>query len=318
MAFPVSGGRPDFAGGGVTDNRTFIPEIWSGKLIVNFYDATVLTAISNTDYEGEIKSHGDTVHIRTVPEVTIRPYSKGTDLLVETPDGTKLKLVIDQGEYFNCLQDNVDRIQSDIALMDKWSEDASEKFKIVIDRKVLKNIPGQVAAMNSGASAGRISGNINLGSSGTAVALTPANVVDVIVNMGTVLDEANIPETGRWLVLPPAVCGLIKRSELKDASLTGDSTTMVRNGRMGMIDRFTIYKSNLLDKVGGTYNIIGGTTHGLTFASQYTEMDRVKSERTFGELIRGLQVYGYKVVKPEALVLLRASVAAYAGSTVLI
>jgi hypothetical protein len=99
------------------------------------------------------------------------------------------------------------------------------------------------------------------------------------------------------------MAGLIKKSELKDASLTGDSQSPLRNGRLGMIDRFTIYVSHNLKVTSSTkYSIIAGTKMGFTFASQMTEMETIRSETTFGDIIRGLQVYGYKVVKPEALV----------------
>ena len=124
MSYPVVPGRPNYSG-------NFIPEIWSGKLVENFYDATVLTAISNTVYEGEIKSMGDTVNIRTTPEISVRPYTKGQILTVENPDKPKLQLLIDKGEYFSCIEDDVDKIQSDIKLMDTWSKDASERMKIV-------------------------------------------------------------------------------------------------------------------------------------------------------------------------------------------
>ena len=90
----------------------FIPEIWSGKLIQNFYDSTVLSAIANTDYEGEILRMGDTVNIRTTPEITIRTYVKGQTLSVENPDKPKLQLVIDKGEYFACIEDDVDKFNS--------------------------------------------------------------------------------------------------------------------------------------------------------------------------------------------------------------
>ena len=90
MGYPVAPGRPDYAG-------NFIPEIWSGKLIENFYDATVLAAISNTDYEGEIRGQGDTVNIRTTPNITIRTYVKGQNLVVENPDKPKIQLFIDKG-----------------------------------------------------------------------------------------------------------------------------------------------------------------------------------------------------------------------------
>lgn len=298
MAYPNAAGTPQYSG-------TFIPEIWSSKLVENLYDATVLTAISNTDYEGEIKKFGDTVNIRIAPSVTLRPYQKGMTLTVERPESTKIQLLIDQGEYFNCIEDDIDKIQSDIDLMNEWSKDASEKMKIAIDSKVLPGIVPDISALNQGATAGRISGNINLGAAGAAVQVTKTNVLDLIVDAGTVLDEANIPESGRFLVIPAWMAGMIKKSDLKDASLTGDSSSVLRNGRLGMIDRFTLYTSHNIGRVldGGNacFNVVGGHKMGLTFATQMTDMESLRAESTFGTLIRGVQAYGYKVVKGEAL-----------------
>lgn len=294
MTFPVSSGRPNYSG-------NFIPEIWSGKLIENFYDATVLAAIANTDYEGEIRNMGDTVNIRTTPEITIKTYVKGQTLSVENPDKPKLQLVIDKGEYFACVEDDVDKVQSDVNMMDNWSKDASERMKIKIDQRVLTDILPDIAATNKGATAGRITANINLGTSGSAVAISKTNVLDYIVDMGTVLDEANCPEGDRFMVIPAKMAGFIKKSDLKDASITGDSISVIRNGRLGMIDRFTIYMSHNLSVSSGKFSIIAGHKMGFTFASQMTNMETIRSETTFGNIIRGLQVYGYKVVKPEAL-----------------
>lgn len=294
MAFPVVSGGAQYSG-------NFIPEIWSGKLIENFYDATVLAAIANTDYEGEIKAFGDTVNIRTTPELTIRNYEKGMTLTVEQPNKPKLQLLIDKGEYFAAVEDDVDRIQSDINLMDTWSKDASERMKIKIDQRVLTDMLVGIAAANKGDAAGRISANINLGTTAAPVAITKANVLDFIVDMGTVLDEANSPESDRFLVIPAKMAGMIKKSDLKDASLSGDSMSVLRNGRLGMIDRFTLYTSHNLFNDSGKFSIVAGHKMGLTFASQMTEMETIRSETTFGDIVRGLQVYGYKVVKPEAL-----------------
>ena len=182
MAFPVTAPYPQLSG-------TFVPEIWSGKLIENFYDATVLAAISNTDYEGEISSYGDTVNIRQTPTITLNSYSKGATLAVETPEKPILQLLIDKGEYFACIEDDVDEIQSDINLMDTWSKDASERMKIKIDQRVLVDMLPGVAATNKGATAGAISGSFNLGVTATPVAVTKTNVLDLIVDMGTVLDD---------------------------------------------------------------------------------------------------------------------------------
>ena len=300
MSFPVSPGRPNYSG-------NFIPEIWSGKLIENFYDATVLAAISNTDYEGEIRQYGDTVNIRTTPEITIRDYVKGQSLTVENPDKPKIQLVIDKGEYFACVEDDVDKVQSDINLMDTWSKDASERMKIKIDQRVLTDILPGISAFNKGATAGEQTLSFNLGTTGAPLTVTKdgasstTSVVDRLVDLGTVLDEANAPEGDRFVVIPAKMAGLIKKSELKDASLTGDSMSIVRNGRLGMVDRFTIYVSHNLNVSSGKYSIVAGHKMGFTFASQMTNMETIRSESTFGNIIRGLQVYGYKVVKGEAL-----------------
>ena len=232
MSYPVSAGRPNYSG-------NFIPEIWSGKLIENFYDATVLAAIANTDYEGEIKNQGDTVNIRTIPNITIRDYVKGQSLVVENPDKPKLQLVIDKGEYFACVEDDIDRVQSDVKLMDMWSKDASEQMKIKIDQRVLTDILPDIAATNKGATAGAVSGAFNLGTTGSPLTVSKdgsggtTSVTDLVVDMGTVLDEANCPEQNRFLIIPARMAGLIKKSELKDASLTGDSQSPLRNGRQG-------------------------------------------------------------------------------------
>lgn len=325
MAYPLgtaySGSDPATAYSG-----TFIPEIWSSKLIQKFYDATVLAAISNTDYEGEIKNHSDKIIMRQRPTITIRDYSANQELVVDRPSADVVEMLIDKGKYFNMHLDDVMKVQMDVDLMNQWSADASERMKITIDTDVLKYLVNACNSANRGATAGRITAAINLGApgsasaAGTPVELSRTNIVDYLILMGQVLDEQNIPETARWVVLPAWACALLKRSDLRDASLTGDGTSVLRNGRLGMIDRFTIFSSNLLprsnsdavgdddgsgaepdnDADGATY-IFAGHKSGLTFASQLTKLETIRSERTFGNLMRGLQVYGRKVVDDTAL-----------------
>jgi hypothetical protein len=323
MAFPVAGAGttpPLYPVGSAGNNLSgvgYIPEIWSGKLIEKFYASTVLAAISNTDYEGEIKGHGDKVNIRTKPSITIRPYMADGNLQVERPQGAKIVLNIDQGQYFNTILDDVMKIQSDINLMSMWSDDAAEQMKIVIDRAVLLAILGQADPKNRGSAAGKISSNINLGVTGTPLTLVPTapttgqvDVLDAILRLGQALDEQNIPETGRWIVIPTWMATLVKRSDLRQAYLSGDAVSILRNGRLGMIDRFTVYTSNLLPVgpitgppalAAGETAVYAGHQHGLTFASQMTNMETLRSEMTFGQLMRGLQVYGYKVIDGTAI-----------------
>lgn len=294
-------GYPDFSSAGTSK---FIPELWSGKLITKFYDATVFGEIANTDYEGEIKNQGDKVIIRTVPNITIKDYKKGQKLDNERPESAPVELLIDKAKYFGFELDDIDKVQTDLPLFEKWTTDASEQMKISVDTTVLGSIYADVAAANMGATAGRKSAAFNLGTTGSAVQITKANALDYIVDCGTVLDEQNVPETGRWMVIPAWMAGLIKKSDLKDASLTGDATSVLRNGRIGMIDRMTLYLSNNVataSDTGTKYYIMFGHKAGLTFASQLSKVRTIELTDTFGSAVQGLNVFGYKVIKPEAL-----------------
>jgi hypothetical protein len=328
MAYPISG--TPYPAGSANPNPAytgvFIPTLWSGKLIEKFYDATVLAAIANTDYAGEISNQGDKVIIRTKPTLTINDYDANGEISVERPSSNTVELDIDKGKYFAAIVDDVMETQADLNLMGMWADDASEQMKIAIDTDVLGNIAADVInnypsgpagnTGNQGAQAGRISGNLDMGTAGAALQLVARNpqageteVIDAILRAGQVLDEANIPESGRWIIVPAWMAAMIKRSELRDASLTGDGTTMLRNGRLGMIDRFTLYASNLLpyDAGDAANYIFAGHSHGLTFASQLTKMETIRAERTFGTIMRGLQVYGYKVTDGTAIATLYAS-----------
>lgn len=292
----------------------FIPELWSGKLIEKFYAATVLAAISNTDYEGEIKNYGDRVKIRTKPTIVINNYLVNGDLALQRPVGSNVELTIDQGKYFSTILDDVIEKQSDINNLSIWADDASEQMKIAVDTDVLLFLLHQANAANKGATAGLVSGNINLGVTGTPVGTVGRNpttgqveIVDMILRLGQALDEQNIPETGRWIVMPTWATFQIKRSELREVFVSGDTVTILRNGRFGQVDRFTIYASNLLPNgtaatlQPGEYPIYAGHAHGLTFASQLTNVETLRSERTFGQILRGLQVYGRQVLDNKAL-----------------
>ena len=298
MAFPKVSGVPTYSG-------VFIPEIWSNKLVEKYYDGTVLSQISNTDYEGEIRNQGDKVMIRTLPTLEIHEYEIGQTLVNQRPVGDKIELLIDKGLYWSTIIDDVVEKQQDIDQMNKWAEDASEQLKIQLDTRVMATIPADVASANKGATAGRLSANLNLGATGSPLAITKDNVLDTILYAGQVLDEQNAPETGRFFILPFWAATCLKRSDLKDASITGDGQSPLRNGRVGMVDRFTLYNSNLLPRyTDGSYStthMVFGTKAALTFATQLTNTEELRAESTFGTIMRGLMVYGSKMVKSEAM-----------------
>ena len=354
---PYLGSNPSPAYSGV-----FIPTIWAGKFVEKFYDATVLGAIASTDYEGEIRNYGDTINIRTHPTITINAYSANQALTVQRPSSPLVQLQINQGAYFNTVLDDVMEIQSDVDLLSNWADNASEQMKVFVDSAILSmaSLGNLVSANNMGPTAGRVSGSVNLGFSvntltasatygiplylgsiagatgNTGVSVAYARkVVDAIIDFGLVLDEQRVPETGRWVVVPPWVAAMVKRSAFQQAYLTGDAVSIARNGRLGMIDRFMIYVSNLLpngagltgtgnEMTGSAYPVLAttlgvanttgtiwstgaqlpeyavyfGHSLGITFASQMTKVETLRSESTFGTLMRGLQVWGFQVVNP--------------------
>ena len=282
----------------------FIPQVWAGKILENFYNATVFGDIANTDFEGEIKSFGDTVVIRGVPTITINDYNIGQKLTYQQPEKADTELSINKAKYFAFAIDSVDRVQSDLRLMDLWSKDAGEGMKVSIDTNILANVYTSASADNAGATAGKLSGSQSLGVAGTAIVPTASTIVSYIVSHGTVLDEQNCPQEGRYIVLPAWACAMIKNSDLKDASLAGDGTSILRNGLVGMIDRFKVYSSNSLTINGAgsdEANIIAGHKKAITFAAQMTDMETLPNPDSFGQLIRGLNVYGYEVVQPTLL-----------------
>src|ERR1700730_17516423 len=122
----------------------FVPEIWSGKLVEKFYASTVLAAISNTDYEGEIKNKGDRVKIRTKPTVNIHTYEADGLLGLDRPTGGTVELYIGNGKYFSLILDDVMEIQSDLNVLSMWSDDAAQQLKITVDSDVLDGITGQM------------------------------------------------------------------------------------------------------------------------------------------------------------------------------
>ena len=310
---------------------TFIPAVWSAKLNAKFYAASVYGEISNTQYQGEISGMGDKVYINTAPTLTVSNYSAGSNLTYQVPTPDMQELVIDKGKYAAFQINDVLEYQAKPNLMDMFAADAAEQMRIAIDSTVIYNTFTGAAAANKGATAGAKSASYALGTDAAPVTLTAANVVQKVLELASVLDEQNVPDSDRWLVIDPATRALLFQSDLAKAYATGDATSPVRNGKVGTIDRFTIYVSNQLPKgAAGTATpwtsgdgsetsvtttgtvakrraIIAGHKSAITFASQFTKTETVRNPNDFGDFIRTLNVYGFKVIKPESLALLVAA-----------
>lgn len=321
--YPVSGGfntTPSYSG-------AFIPTLWSGKLLAKFYQNTMLSEIANTDYEGELKNQGDTIRIRLAPSISISDYTVGQNLTYEVPTPIFQDMQVNKGKYFGVQVNDVLAYQSDMNLMNMFTEDAAKQLKISIENEVFFNnmITEGPAAANEGATAGAISAAYNLGTDTAPVdQATPENVLKAILRMSTVLDEQNVPEDGRWLVISPFDRHLLMQSNIAQAYFTGDSQSTIRSGKIGMLDRFTVYVSNLLPKgaagkalvagltdpaTGGAVAsakarrvMVAGTKAAMSFAMTVNKTEPLRNQTDFGDIVRGLAVYGRKVVKPEALV----------------
>lgn len=297
-AFPTAADHPQMSGG-------YIPRIYDKRLLIEFYKNTVFGAISNHDHEALVAKGGDTVRIRQQPDITGRDYTKGQNLQYDKLDPGFIDLEINKGKYIGYKINKVDEAQSDLEFVSLWTPHAAKELQILIDRDVLANVYADSHDSNQGATAGVDSGDIDLGVSGTPLQMTKTNILEIMADCATVLDEQDVPEEGRWIVLPSWARGLFMKGDLKDAGLAGDDVSIMRNGRVGTVANFTIYMSNNLAKTTDgsdtVFNSMFGTTAALTFATQIKENEILVDQVDFGKLVRTLQVYGYKVVKPEAM-----------------
>lgn len=319
---PVSGSfatTPSYSG-------TFIPTIWSSKMNAKFYAASVFADICNRNWEGEISSLGDKVIINNIPSLTINDYVVGTSLSYQVPTPNTIELAVDRAKYFGFQVSDVLEYQSQPELMNMFSNDAAEQMRIVIDSTCIYRTFNQGSASNRGATAGVKSGSVNLGTEAAPIQFSsnPATVLNTIMSMAAVLDEQNVPDSDRYLVIDPMTRTLLLQSNLQQVQITGDSVSPLRNGKVGSIDRFTIYVSNQLptmaasgttwlsgdgseSSVTGATNankrrtILAGHKSAISFASQMTKTEQLRNPTDFGDYVRGLQIFGHKVTKPEAL-----------------
>ena len=280
MAYSSSSGSFSFAAG----EQHFIPEVFSKKLQAKFYAQTVLSEVTTNEYEGEISGLGNKVNIRAVPAVTVADYT-GSLSYADVTSST-IELNIDKAKSYAFKVDDILREQADIDFMNEASKDAAQNMKIEIEQDVFANV-----------AAGSSLTDVNA----TPSNITTSNVLGFILEAGQNLDENNIPEEDRFMIINPAVASVLKQSELRQAYLTGDAVSPLRNGFIGMVDRFRMYVSNNLSTSAGVSSGLYGHPKAIAYASQFTNTESVRLESSFGDGVRGLAVYGYKVVLPTAL-----------------
>lgn len=271
----------------------FIPQIYSAKLQDKFYAASVVPAIANHNWEGEIMAFGDTVNIRKVPTITINDYSVNNAINYQDVSDEQIQLLINKAKYYAFKVDYIDDYQSDIALIDTITQDAAMQMAVTVDKSVLQSV---YADASNTIAAGQLS------------SLTTATYITPLLEAGQKLDENNVPRDGkRWAVISPEYARYLKLSDLKQVLITGDDESPLRNGFVGQIDGMNVYIStNLLNAVSNGASsltqMLVGHESALTFASQFVKHEMLPLQNTFGYGIKGLQVFGFKTVKPESLV----------------
>lgn len=276
---------------------SFIPGLWAARLIHALDKTHVATALVNRDYEGEIRQHGDTVHINSLTNPTIRSYSAGTPITVEALTTTDTALVINQAKYFAVNVQDADKVQAAGDLVDAAMSRAAYGLADAADAYLL-------GVMASGVDSGNVIGGT------AAVALTASNVYENIVKLRTKLDKANVPTAGRGIVVPPEVYALLLQDSRFTAAANVADVTL-RAGEVGRVAGFEVFESNNCPTttVGSTAatQIIATVPTATTYAEQINNTEAMRQESQFADLIRGLHLYGAKVTDGKQIAVLNCT-----------
>jgi N4-gp56 family major capsid protein len=268
----------------------FIPAVWSASLLTNLQKSLVFGNLANRDYEGEIAGAGSTVNINAIGAVTVGAYTKSTDHSVpETLTSSQSVLAIDQQKFFNFLIDDVDKAQQVPKVMDAAMAEAGYALANDVDTYI------------SGLHASASSSNL-VGSTASATALTTSNAYETLVDLGTKLTQSNASKMDRWVALPPQWTALLLKDSRFVASGAAEGDVRLQNGLVGRAAGFNIYETNNTTIVSSTkYKVLAGTPQAITLANQVESVVAYRPELRFADAVKGLHVYGAKVVRPECL-----------------
>lgn len=273
----------------------FVPDIWSARILTALSRNAVAGGIVNRDYEGDIRGGGDSVKITNFVDPTIGSYTKHTDITVEDIDDATQALLIDQQKYFAFELDDIERAQSvnGGAVMAEATKRAAYGLKNTLDAFLFTTLA-------AGASASAPDHQI-----AEATISTASAAYEALVNWGVLLDQADIPEEERWVVVTPAFHGLLLKDD-RFVKAGDDIAAATRlNGRVGEAAGFTVHKSNNLPDgagAGAGKAMIAGYRGACTLAEQIVSVEAARMEKRFADMVKGLHVYGAKVTRPTGLV----------------
>lgn len=280
--------------------NNFIPTVWASRLLAHLQKSLVYgqTGVVNRDYEGQIRQAGDSVKINSIGDVTVKTYTKDTDIdAPETLVDASQMLSITESKYFNFAVDDVDKAQSSVSVMEEAMKRAGYKLKDTADQFL-------AAAMAAAAPSGNL-----IGSDGSPKTVTTATAAyEYLVDLGTLLDVANVPSEGRFVIVPSWFHGLMLKDSRFVAAGTLKTDNVLANGMIGEAAGFRVMKSNNTPNTAGTlYKIIAGHDMATSYAEQIVKVEAYRKERGFNDGVKGLHVYGAKVVRPSALAVLTAN-----------
>lgn len=288
------------AGYGQFPNGSGIPTIFDNKILRSLKISSVVDEITNDNYSGMIKDKGDTVKIIKQPVVTIRPYTRGVQIERQEIVDEDLSLVIDQGNYYGYALEDIEVTQSHIDWEDACADAAGYALHNGYDSEVLTYIAGQVATANT-VSSGASPSTVGYGSGNN---FTPYNAMN---RLRRLLDEANVPFDGRWIVAAPAFWELLADEDGKivEAQVMGDKESIMRAGKLASGSKlagFTCFQSNNAPSYSASVPILlAGHVDATATASQVMKSRVLPNANAFGYLYDGLHVYGRKVLRDTAL-----------------
>jgi N4-gp56 family major capsid protein len=278
--------------------KNFIPQIWSARVLAALQKSLIYAqaGVVNRDYEGEISAAGDTVRINSIGDVTIKDYTRNAD--IEAPEelsDAQTMLTITQEKYFNFAVDDVDKRQAKGNYFDEAMQRSGYGLRDKADQFIAAKYT-DVPTANM------------LGDDTTPIVPTATTAYEKLVDLGVILSENNVPKEGRFAIVPPWFYGLLQKDDRFVKAGTMKTDEVLRNGQIGSAAGFTVMESNNVPNTAGTkYKIIAGHPMAASYAEQIVKVEAYRPEKRFSDAVKGLHVYGAKLVRPYAWAVLTAN-----------
>jgi hypothetical protein len=283
--------------------NNFIPQVWTARVLRNLHKAQIWgqAGVVNRDYEGDIAAYGDTVRINAIGPVSIGTYTKNSNIGdPDTLTDAGSTLVIDQSKYFNFAIDDVDRAQQRPQVMDEAMFEAGYSIS--------DNADQYIAGLVTGAASVNVIGTDAAPKTDTAPSSGISKAYDYLVDLGVLLSNANVPREGRWVIVPPWFHGFLQRDDRFVRYGTPQQTDVLQNGVIGKAAGFTVLESNNVLQTGtSVFNVTAGHQMAMTYANQISSVEAYRPQQRFGDAMKGLHLYGAKLVRPQAIAVLKCT-----------